>query len=89
MKINFNQKVRVKLNQNGREIYFHRNDWLIESVLKTDGYCPSYLRREYPKEDSDGYSSFQLWELMNIYGKHLSMTESPFEDMNILYDEED
>jgi hypothetical protein len=89
MKINLNQKVKVKLNPTGKDIYFHKNDWLMELFLKTDGFCPDYLCREYPKEDSSGYSSFQLWELMNIYGKHISMTNSPFEDMNILYDEED
>lgn len=42
-------------------------------------YCKEYKR--FPEEDSDGWSTFQLWVLMKIFGKHLEMgfSEHPFE----------
>jgi len=89
MKINLNQVVKIKLNSKGKEIFFHKDDWLREGVIRVKGHCPDYLKPVYPQEDDFGYSEFQLWELMKIYGSYLRMTDSPFEDTTIIYDEED
>ena len=67
-KINWNYWIKVKLTPHGKNIYYHQFDNLIKGgVLKESD-------REYPKEDKDGYSQFQLWEFMQLYGPHIGMT---------------
>lgn len=39
-----------------------------------------------PKVDENGYTEFQLWVFMNIYGAYIGMTDPPIlETMNVLY----
>lgn len=58
-KFNINNKVRVKLTDRGRKIHFDNF-----KELKLFQYSP-------PKEDEDGWSEWQLWVLMQEFGKHL------------------
>lgn len=69
---NVNSHVRVKLNDLGREIYMQYYDrWGIETGP--------------PKEEGDGYSRFQLHELMSIFGEHMGVGFSvPFETTVLL-----
>lgn len=76
MKLNINHDVKVKLTDYGREIchkqwsdtmtYFDRRDKF--------PYVP-------PKEDENGWSTWQLWDLMNTFGEVLYMgnPKLPFE----------
>lgn len=64
-KLNWNDFIKVKLTDLGREIYFHQYDELIKRGFKT---IP-----EYPKEDEEGYCDFQLWHFMQLYGPHIGM----------------
>lgn len=64
-KLNWNDCVKVKLTDHGKDIYFHQYDNLIEEGL--------HIEREYPKVDEDGFSEFQLWPFMNLYGPYINM----------------
>ena len=84
-KININETVKVKLNEVGLAIYADRaketNKRFEENNVKCK--CPIY-----PKKDDKGYVEFQLWDLMNLYGKHLELTLiPPFEDNVIYFDD--
>jgi len=76
--ININDEVRVKLTDKGREI--HKQDHF-------DLYRTASTRPEYhpPKEDADGYSTWQLWVLMLHFGASMSLgCELPFETEVVL-----
>ena len=64
-KLNLNSMVRAKLNQRGVDIYYHQNDDLIERGVD--------IPRRLPGIDKDGFTTFQLWDFMNLYGKYLEM----------------
>ena len=86
LKINLNETVKVKLNEIGLAIYADRaketNKKFEENNIKHR--CPIY-----PKRDDEGYVEFQLWDLMNLYGKYLELTLiPPFED-NVIYFEKE
>ena len=77
-KANLNYNVYVKLNAKGLEI--HKQEW--ERVFKNN---PNFVY-EAPKTDSDGYSKFQMWKLMQLFGPHIRIGfDAPF-DTEILLD---
>lgn len=59
-KTNLNHYIKVKLNDYGKKI--HHDYW--KEICKDAG-VPYEL-----KVDEDGYSSFQIYEFMNIFGEH-------------------
>lgn len=61
IKFNINDTVKVKLTDMGKDIYYHQYDQF-------------NLTPEYPEVDEIGYTKFQLWELMRLYGQCISMT---------------
>jgi hypothetical protein len=65
MTFNINNHVRVRLTDLGRQI--HRADY--DDLVKLCGHVP------YPytpvAEDKDGWSEWQAWCLMSLFGKHL------------------
>jgi hypothetical protein len=72
MKFNINYYVRVKLNDHGRSIHRKNFDkiFLNHSTIE---YRP-------PKEDEDGYSKFQLWDLMREFGEYMGLgLDNPFD----------
>lgn len=72
---NINDYVYVKLTDLGREVYRKRNDGLLskDTTIKLD--IP-----EDKDVNSNGYSSFQMWSLMDIFGKHMYLgCENVFE----------
>lgn len=84
MKINLNDFVKVKLTDLGKDIYYHRFDAL------NDYYGREVLKPTFPEEDENGYTKFQLWEFIELYGEHIGMAKPqiiyPFE---IIYEEEE
>ena len=62
MRFNINNYVRVRLTDRGRSI--HR-EWY-EKISKQ--YPPDCLSYRPPTEDEEGWSRWQLWDLMNIFG---------------------
>ena len=71
---NLNYHIKVKLTEKGREIYTrYLND--LEEEYEIDS-------KDLPKieVDENGYTEFQMWEFMRLFGKHFSMIgENPCE----------
>ena len=68
--ININEPIKVKLTPLGAEIYYHRYDAVINDVPNA---AKKYFAPRLPKTDIMGFTEFQLWEFMNIYGEYFSM----------------
>lgn len=81
MKINVNNYVKIKLTEVGKK---HAK----EKYFKSFNYNPPYEYSD-PKEDIDGYSEWQLWELMATFGDILyNGCQIPFENIIEIIDEE-
>lgn len=75
MKFNINDSVKVKLNDHGREILKQKH----EMLFKVLG-IPRYREFVPPQEDEQGWSKWQLWDLMQTFGTHISLgSKVPFE----------
>ena len=80
-KININEYVKVKLTDYGKEIFYHQYD----NLNKT--YGKEIIKPSYPTVDSDGYTSFQLWYFMNLYGRHIDMgVQNVIEPLEIAFE---
>lgn len=80
-RINLNEVIKVKLTDRGKYIYFHRYDDLNRCWGRT------MIEPSYPAEDEEGYSAFQLWNFMNIYGPHMGLnSESVISPLEMVYD---
>lgn len=74
---NVNDVVRVKLNDHGRAIAKARTDSLSAFIVARGGQ--PFEHRSKP-EDADGWSEWQAWELMQVFGEHVGMgMDMPFE----------
>ena len=81
MKFNINETVKVRLTDRGHEILKELHDDLYSRLPKS-----TTMRREYiAEEDADGYTKFQMHDLMSTFGYHVSLGSSlPFETDIIL-----
>ena len=76
-KFNMNNSVKVKLNDIGHTELKRQHDALYSDI----GINKEYVKRNV---DSDGYSSFQMHDLMNTFGHMMVMGhETPFENLTI------
>ena len=65
---NINDCVMVKLTDHGRAL--HRREW--DKLGTGISYMP-------PKENADGWSKWQLWRLIELYGNHIGVIcDMPF-----------
>ncbi len=69
LNFNFNEYVRVQLTDHGKAL--HRKRW--DDLFTAKQREKFKLTYSPPTEDADGWSSFQLWELMQIFGPHISL----------------
>lgn len=69
-KINLNDRVKVKLTPLGAEIYYHQYDELNKQIKERGG---KQLEPTMPRIDKDGYTEFQLWHFIELYGEHIGM----------------
>lgn len=65
---NINDYVKVKLTEKGKYIYYHQFDAMNADILHGGGKPLNPIELEY---DDEGYTEFQLWHLMAIFGNHL------------------
>ena len=65
---NINDYVKVKLTEKGKYIYYHHFDDMNADILKSGGEPLNPAELIY---DEDGYVEFQMWHIMQIFGKHL------------------
>ena len=85
-KVNINERVKVKLTQKGinvlKENHNRMNDRLIHIG---DGGLGEFVL----ETDSEGYTHFQLWDLMSAFGNRLRIGQDPpFETDIIIYNGE-
>jgi len=85
IKFNINSYVRVRLTDYGRALHRKKHDELNER-LAARGYKP-FVSYSPPKEE-DGWSKWQMWHLMETFGRHVGLgVSSPFEtEIEILKD---
>lgn len=66
--LNLNDNIKVKLTDYGIHVYYHQYDVLIG--------LGAPLKRCYPTVDEEGYTDFQVWDFMNLYGPHMKLGDS-------------
>ena len=80
MTINLNDKIKVKLNDKGKDIFYHQFDEIISL------YPQCHIDPRMPNVDENGYTTFQIWEFMKLYGGHIGMAKpSVLENINVIY----
>lgn len=79
-RINLNERIKVKLTDYGKEIYYHRFDDVFRQTEL------SVFKPEFPKTDEEGYTTFQLWDFIHIYGNYIDMgLPTVIEPLEIVY----
>lgn len=74
---NINDFVKVKLTEKGKYIYYHQYDDINKDIVKMGGEPLNPIELQY---DDNRYVEFQMWHLMEIFGKHLhNGLDVPFE----------
>ena len=68
--VNLNQKMKVKLSDFGKDVYYHQYDEVNEKIKSLGG---KPIVPTMPKVDAEGYTTFQMWQFMNLYGEHMTM----------------
>lgn len=68
---NINNMIKVKLTEHGKVI-LGQEEAHITNMLKNLNFSYADNYSSYP-EDEDGYTEFQLWDFMNIFGSHFYM----------------
>ena len=61
---NINQYIKVKLTDKGKEVIQNDYDRLCAAYPNAD-FKPVYL------EDDEGYTKFQLWDFMRLFGEYM------------------
>lgn len=79
-KINLNETIKVKLTPYGAEIYYKQFD----EVNKQ--YGREICKPLMPRIDKDGYTEFQLWHFIELYGQHIGLGKTNvIEPLDIVY----
>jgi len=82
IKFNINEEVKVKLNAYGLNIYTEKMEKVNEWLNSVHGKC---VKMEV-KIDENGYTKFQLWDLMHLFGPHMVLgMDIPFTDTEIVF----
>ena len=79
-KFNFNNYVKVKLTPEGVNIYYHQFDSICNLIPK--------FKRTLRQIDENGFTKFQLWHLMELYGSKI-FSSNAFEEIYLYMDDED
>lgn len=81
MRLNLNDEIKVKLTEHGKDIYYHQYEQL------NTAFGREICKPSYPKVDEDGYTTFNLWCFMELYGAHLDMgLPNIIEPLDIIFD---
>ncbi len=83
MYFNINDRVKVKLTDYGREIYYKWFDDFNKKVGKI------VITPHYPKEDENGFFEAAMWSIMEVFGNHIHMGGNlPFSTTIVFHDED-
>jgi hypothetical protein len=85
IKFNINETVKVKLTEIGINHLKRRRKDLNEHVTSRGGVGFGEL---IIKTDENGYTSFQLWDLMNTFGEFMGLGSNPPFKTEIIIDTE-
>jgi len=81
IRINLNEPIKVKLTDWGKEIYYHQYDRTNQIAGR------EICKPKFPKEDENGYTKFQLWYFIQLYGEHIGMAlPNVIEPLEIVYE---
>lgn len=81
IRINLNEPIKAKLTDWGKEIYYHQYDRVNQIAGR------EICKPKFPKEDENGYTEFQVWCFMELYGEHMGMTlPNVIEPLEIVYE---
>lgn len=81
IRINLNEPIKVKLTDWGKEIYYHQYDRTNQIAGR------EICKPKFPKEDENGYTEFQLWCFIELYGEYMGMTlPNVIEPLEIVYE---
>ena len=81
IRINLNEPIKVKLTDWGKEIYYHQYDRTNQIAGR------EICKPRFPREDENGYTEFQLWCFIELYGMHMGMTlPNVIEPLEIVYE---
>lgn len=74
MKFNINNEIKIKLTAYGKNILKEQHEELYK-------FIPEKRKFELPPEDSDGWSVWQMHDVMNRFGQYVWMGNNglPFE----------
>ena len=79
-KINLNETIKAKLTPYGAEIYYKQFDELNKQ------YGRQICKPQMPRIDKDGYTEFQLWHFVELYGQHIGICKpNVIEPLDIVY----
>lgn len=82
-KINLNDRIKVKLTPLGAEIYYHQCDDVNKKIKEK---CGKEFEPIMPQIDKDGYTEFQLWHFIELYGQHIGICKpNVIEPLDIVY----
>lgn len=86
-RLNINDTVKVKLTPHGADIYFHQYDKLRAGM---NPKAAASFKPRLPEVDKDGYTRFQLWRFVNLYGPYMALGEKNIlVDFNVYIDDDD
>jgi len=81
IRINLNEPIKVKLTDCGKEIYYHQYDRTNQIAGR------EICKPKFPEEDENGYTEFQLWCFIELYGEYMGMTlPNVIEPLEIVYE---
>ena len=81
IRINLNEPIKVKLTDWGKEIYYRQYNRINQIVGR------NICEPKFPKEDKNGYTEFQLWCFIELYGEYMGMTSpNVIEPLEIVYE---
>lgn len=67
MKINLNDRIRVKLTKYGTLVHFNHYD----SINRFHG--KDVIKNCEPNVDENGYTSYALWDFIHIFGDYIGI----------------
>lgn len=86
MEFNINSNVKVRLNSEGHRILeeFHH-----DRLQRLNEASPEFEWGRYkpPETDKEGYSEFQMWHLMEVFGAHVGMAKRPPFEITIIIED--
>lgn len=79
-KINLNEIIKVKLTPYGAEIYYKQFDELNKECGR------EICKPKMPMIDKEGYTEFQLWNFIELYGQHIGICkQNVIKPLDIVY----